>query len=237
MGASILLVEDHDSTRRTLLLYLQQEGYEVDVEANGLDAYGKIKSNHYDLILLDLMLPKMDGKSLCKRIRQESDVPIIMLTALASEMDLLKGFDLGADDYVYKPFSPRELMARIRARLKSSSVSDPVLQAGDLSLHCESKEVMLAGNAVKLTKSEFQILEILMRTPGRVYTRDELIERAFGHDYEGTTKNIDIHISNLRKRLGADTQHGDYIETVVGHGYRLKQAAATEASVAKEELQ
>jgi len=223
MSASILLVEDHSSTWRTLVLYLEREGYTVHVETNGLDAYASAMANNYDLIILDLMLPKMDGREVCQRLRLHSNVPIIMLTALTGEADVIKGLNLGADDYVAKPFSPRELMARVRARLRDISVAADEIQVGELRLDNSSRQFFFAEQPLSLTKSEYLILEVLIRTPGRVYSRDELIERALGHDYEGTTKNIDIHISNIRKRLGENPQAPAYVETVIGHGYRMSK--------------
>jgi two-component system, OmpR family, response regulator ResD len=220
MSASILLAEDHQSTRQMLTLYLRKVGYRVDATADGADAWEKISRNSYDLLILDLMLPGIDGREICRRLRKQSTVPVIMLTALASEPDLIKGFELGADDYISKPFSPRELLARVAARLRHKAGRD-VVHFGDLVFDRTGRRFLFRNRELPLTPSEYLILEVLAMTPGRVYSRDELIERAFGHDYEGTTKNVDIHISRLRKHLGETIQNQTYIRTITGRGYKF----------------
>lgn len=219
----ILLIEDHHSTSRTVALYLRAEGFEVDVQANGLDGLAMALQGDYDLLVVDLLLPGLDGRELCRRLRAERSVPLIMLTALSTEDDLVRGLSLGADDYVTKPFSPRELVARIHARLRPGSDKDEgCIRIGNLELNRSQRTLSRDGEAVHLTATEFRLLSVLMQAPGRVYTREQLIERALGYDFQGSSKNIDIHISNLRKRIETDRLRPEYILTVTGHGYRFR---------------
>ncbi len=219
----ILLIEDHHTTSRTVALYLRAEGFEVDVQANGLDGLAMALQGDYDLLVVDLLLPGLDGRELCRRLRAERSVPLIMLTALSTEDDLVRGLNLGADDYITKPFSPRELVARIRARLRpGSGEDDGCIRIGNLELNRSQRTLSRDGEAVRLTATEFRLLSVLMQAPGRAYTREQLIERALGYDFQGSSKNIDIHISNLRKRIESDRLQPEYILTVPGHGYRFR---------------
>jgi len=218
---TILVIEDHATTRNTLALYLEREGFRVDTEEDGAKGLAKALQPRYALIIIDLMLPSVGGREICRRLRSESNVPIIMLTALSTEDDMVKGLGLGADDYITKPFSPRELVARVRARLRPAAAQGEQLRLAGLTLDANRHELRLANRSIALTNTEFQLLEILMRAPGRVYSRDELIERALGHDYGGSAKNIDMHISNIRKRIEPDRNNPQYIQTVIGRGYRF----------------
>ncbi len=226
----VLVIEDHETTRRTIALYLQRDGFEVHTEADGLAGLARVEQEYFDLFIIDLMLPGLDGREICRRVRINMDTPIIMLTALSTENDIIAGLGLGADDYLIKPFSPKELLARVKARLRSNEQRQAhLIQAGDLSLDKQQRCVTKAGVAVRLTNSEYRILETLMNAPGRAYSRDELIERALGRDFEGSRKNIDIHISNIRKRIELDRLAPEYIETVTGYGYRFSTSGQEKA--------
>lgn len=217
MRRRILLVEDDPKTRATVALYLQREGYEVASAEDGvraLDVAGELKPH---LVILDLMLPRMDGLEVCRRLRERGHVAIIMVTARSTEEDKLAGLDLGADDYVTKPFSPRELMARIRAVLRRAA-EDDMIEAGPIAIDRVRREVRIEGAQIAVTPSEFRLLEALARASGRTFTRQELVERAFGEDYEGLDRTVDVHIMNLRRKLG---DAGKAIVTVFGIGYRF----------------
>ena len=218
----VLVVEDHQVTRRTIVLYLQREGFEVDSADDGLAGWAMALQGGYDLLLVDLMLPGLDGREFCRRARRELEVPLIMLTALSTEDDIVHGLGLGASDYITKPFSPRELVARVRARLRERATSaDAPLQIADLCLDLQRKELRRDNQPVRLTATEFRLLAVLMQSAGRALSRDQLIERAFGFDFEGSSKNVDIHISRLRKAIEPDRLNPRYILTVAGHGYRF----------------
>ena len=178
-----------------------------------------------DLVILDLMLPRLDGMEVCRRLREESTIPIIMLTARSSEEDRLEGLDLGADDYVVKPFSPRELAARVRAVLRrapGASADEAPIRIGALVVDPARHEVTVEGRRVDLTPREFRLLEVLARAPGRAFTRSELVERAFGAESEALDRTIDAHVVNLRRKVEADPAHPAIVETVFGVGYRLR---------------
>lgn len=223
--ATVLLVEDNPNTLQLVRLYLEREGHRVLTAQDGLTALALFHRETPDLLVLDLMLPGMDGMEVCRRVREESEVPIIMLTARVEEEDRLAGLDLGADDYITKPFSPRELCARVRAVLRrvrrEPLPSEPVLRRGDLVVDLRKRAVFLEGRRLHLTPTEFRILALLAREPGRVFTRDEILDRAFGHDFEGFDRTVDAHISNLRRKLGDDPRAPRYIQTVYGVGYRF----------------
>lgn len=224
----VLVIEDHETTRRTIALYLQRAGFEVQSEADGYAGLIAAESKHFDLLLIDLMLPGIDGREICKRLRESQhsphlrQIPIIMLTALSTEDDIVSGLGLGADDYLSKPFSSRELVARVQARLRVAANKEyHLIRFGDLCLDKQQLQLTKNGTPIALTQTEYRILETLMNAAGRAFTREELIARAFGSDFEGSEKNIDIHISNLRKRIEDDRVKPDYILTVTGHGYRF----------------
>jgi DNA-binding response OmpR family regulator len=218
---TILIVEDDAKTRAALELYLRHGGFRTAIARTGPEALDQARATPPDLVVLDVMLPELDGLEVCRALRAGSRVPIILLTARSSEDDKLRGLELGADDYVTKPFSPRELVARVRVVLRRSEPSPEPIVAGDLVLDPEAREVRVRGEPVALTAAEFRLVEVLMRAPGRVFSRDDLMQRAFGADYEGLDRTIDVHIMNVRKKLEVDRAHPRRIVTVFGHGYKL----------------
>ncbi|MEO8378250.1 MAG: response regulator transcription factor [Acidobacteriota bacterium] len=214
----MLLVEDDPKTREMVALYLQREGYDVATADDGVRALEVAREHAPHLVVLDLMLPRRDGWSVCRALREFSPVPgIIMVTARTTEQDKLEGLDLGADDYVTKPFSPRELMARVRAVLRRAS-EEEVVRVGEIAVDRSSREVLVAEEPVAVTPTEFRLLDALVRAKGRTFTRQELVERAFGADYEGLDRTVDVHVMNLRRKLG---EAGKAIVTVFGIGYKL----------------
>jgi two-component system OmpR family response regulator len=223
----IVVIEDDVVVSDTIALYLQQVGFDVVTARDGVTGLQLATAADASLVVLDLMIPGLTGIEVCRRLRASSTVPIIMLTARASENDRLAGFDAGADDYVPKPFSPREVVARVRALLRRSggaaSAMPTPIAVGDLEIDLWAKQVRMAGRTVALTATEFRLLASLARHPGRVFTRDELVARAFGPDYEGLDRTVDAHITNLRKKL-EPAQEPRYVLTVHGLGYRLAAA-------------
>jgi DNA-binding response OmpR family regulator len=217
MRRRILLVEDDPKTRETVALYLQREGYDVDTAGDGVEALERAREGDPHLVVLDLMLPRLDGLAVCRTLRESSDTAIIMVTARSTEEDKLTGLDLGADDYVTKPFSPRELMARIRAVLRRAS-EDDVIEAAGITLDRTRREVRVGETTVAVTPTEFRLLDALARAGGRTFTRQELVERALGEEYDGLDRTVDVHIMNLRKKLG---DAGKAIVTVFGIGYKF----------------
>jgi DNA-binding response OmpR family regulator len=227
MGATILVVDDHANTRGLIKDYLTEHGYRVLTAADGRQALALAAADRPDLILLDVMMPNVDGFEFTRRYRKDHSVPIILLTAKIAEQDKVHGLDLGADDYVTKPFGMQELLARVRAVLRRAegapATPDEILSAGDVVLNRTSRSVSVAGRAVDLTPSEFALLAILLEHPGRVFSRDVLLERLQGNAYDGVERTVDVHISNVRKKIEANTAKGRYIETVFGVGYRFRQ--------------
>ncbi|WP_329274976.1 response regulator transcription factor [Streptomyces sp. NBC_01451] len=227
MSARILVAEDDEMQSRLIRIYLEREGNAVQVVADGRAALERARSTRPDLIVLDVMLPLVDGLDVCRILRTESDVPILLLTARTTEEDMLLGLDLGADDYLTKPYSPRELTARVRALLrrsrKAGAAAQPsVLRVGEMELDTARFEVRMGGRPVALTSKEFNILETLAREPGRVFTRAQIIERVFGYDRDVLERTVDAHVMNLRRKLEAGRQGGPrLLETVYGRGYRL----------------
>ncbi len=217
MRRRILLVEDDPKTRETVALYLQREGYEVATAEDGVRALDVAREVDPHLVVLDLMLPRLDGLQVCRALRENGDTAIIMVTARSTEEDKLTGLDLGADDYVTKPFSPRELMARVRAVLRRAAEED-VVEAGELRLDRLRREVRVRDVPVAVTPTEFRLLDALARAPGRTFTRQELVERALGEDYDGLDRTVDVHVMNLRKKLG---EAGKVLVTVFGVGYKF----------------
>ena len=218
----VLVVEDDQETRDVLRLYLEKEGYEVLAAQDGDLGLKYALDRRPDIVLLDLMLPGTDGWELCRRLRAESKVPVLMLSARGQVEDRIKGFDLGADDYVSKPFSPREVVRRVRALLRRVGDGEPDqrLRFGDLEMDLERRIVRFTGEALHLTGTEFTILETLMRSPRRVFSRENLIAH-LARDFEGYARSLDAHIGNLRRKLEACGAGRDVIQTVVGFGYRL----------------
>jgi len=225
-GKRVLVVDDDVKTVELVRLYLERDGYRVLTAYDGIEALRLAQEGHPDLIVLDLMLPGLDGLEACRRIREQSDVPIIMLTARTTDQDRLIGLNLGADDYVVKPFSPKELVARVRAvlrRLPGERGPDEI-RHGELTVNFRRHEVLLSGRPLHLTAYEFKLLGVFAKEPGRVFSRAELIEKAFGYDFEGFERTIDVHILNLRRKLELDPNHPRYIKTVYGAGYKLFEA-------------
>ena len=223
----ILIVEDDTRTAKLLHLYLQQAGHRTSIASTGRQALNMVRRTHMDLILLDLMLPEMDGLDLCSRLHNETATPIIILTARTTEEDVLRGLDVGADDYITKPFSPREVVARVRTVLRRARMYDDdeneVLHLGDLTINLQQHRVMRGETLLHLTPKEFRLLETMAREPGRVFSRLELVERAFGYDYEGLERTVDAHVMNLRKKIEVDHNKPVYVETVYGFGYRFTE--------------
>jgi DNA-binding response OmpR family regulator len=224
MSKKILVVDDEIQLIRVVQGYLEEAGYSVVSASNGRQALFAVRDHKPDLIILDLMMPEVDGWEFMRQLRRENDVPVIMLTARVEDIDKITGLELGADDYVTKPFSPRELIARVRAVLRRSSqetVTSNILRAGDLEVDPDARLARLAGNYLELTKMEFDLLVTLMSNPGRAYNRLELLERTQGFAYDGYERSIDVHIKNLRKKIEPDSAHPQYVLTAFGIGYRF----------------
>jgi len=223
---SILVVEDEKSLSEPLAYLLRREGYEVAIVENGLDAIAAVDATPPDLMLLDLMLPGLPGTEVCREVRQRSTLPIIMLSAKDSELDIVVGLELGADDYVTKPYSSRELLARIRAVLRRKAaepeVVDGVIEYSDIRLDVDRHHLSVRGEPVALPLKEFELLELLMTNAGRVLTRGQIIDRVWGSDYFGDTKTLDVHIKRLRSKLEATPSEPTLIVTVRGLGYRFE---------------
>ena len=222
----ILIVEDEPSLSEPLAFLLEREGYEPTIAADGLAAVAEFDRNGSDLILLDLMLPGLSGTEVCKEIRNRSSVPIIMLTAKDSEIDIVVGLELGADDYVTKPYSSRELLARIRAilrrRVDEEIAGEAVLEGGTVRMDVERHTVSVGGKETKMPLKEFELLEVLLRNAGRVLTRGQLIDRVWGADYYGDTKTLDVHIKRIRSRIEENPSEPTMLLTVRGLGYRFE---------------
>lgn len=220
----VLLVDDDEKTLHLVSVYLQREGYAVERATNGYDALRLARQLLPSLIVLDVMLPGLSGIEVCEILRSETNPFIIMLTARTTEQDKLLGLDAGADDYVSKPFSPRELTARVKAVLRRVShvngeCRDGAVIVRDLHLDIARRQVSVEGRIVLLTPIEFRLLQILAANPGRVFSREELIERAFGYDYEGLDRTVDAHVKNLRRKIEMDRERPQYIKTKFGEGY------------------
>ena len=222
----ILIVEDEESLSEPLAFILQREGYQVTVAEDGPSAVTAFDKTGADLVLLDLMLPGIPGTEVCRVIRGKSQVPIVMLTAKDSEVDIVVGLELGADDYVTKPYSTRELLARIRAvlrrRVDPDDLSDSMLEAGDIRMDVERHVVSVRGADVAMPLKEFELLELLMRNAGRVLTRGQLIDRVWGSDYFGDTKTLDVHIKRIRSKIEREPSDPVLLVTVRGLGYRFE---------------
>ena len=229
MSSTVLIVEDDPHTVEVVRLYLRHDEHIVLTASDGISGLRLFKEARPDLVVLDLMLPGLDGLEVCRQLRTESDVPIVMLTARVDEEDRIAGLELGADDYVTKPFSPRELAARIRAVLRrttqdASERGPSTLNYGEISLDTQQRAVSLAGKPLKLTPTEFRLLTLLVREPGKTFTRDQIIDRVFGYDFEGFDRTVDSHVYSLRRKLNALSKDRRYIHTVYGVGYRLGDA-------------
>jgi two-component system alkaline phosphatase synthesis response regulator PhoP len=226
MSSTILIVEDEIELVRVLRDYLERAGFRVQAASNGTEAVSHFRHAAPDLVLLDLNLPGLDGLDVARQMRRSSEVPIIMLTARVEETDRLIGLELGADDYITKPFSPREVVARVRAvlrRAQGRAEAPSVIRASDIEIDVGRHRVLKGGTAVDLTPTEFALLAALAAQPGRAYTRLQLLEASQGEAYEGYERTIDAHIKNLRAKIEADPRRPAYIETVFGVGYRFTE--------------
>ncbi len=224
MAQTILVVDDEPEIVRLVRSYLEKDGYRVLTAYNGEEALYTARSSKPDLVVLDILMPKMDGMEFTRRIRREQDVPIIMLTARAEETDRIVGLEMGADDYVTKPFSPREVVARVRAvlrRAQPAPEAPPVLRTGPITLDRSTHTVTVNGEPAGLTPTEFDLLETLMTTPGRAYSRTEILESVQGFAFEAYERTVDAHIKNLRQKIEPEPSDPRYVITVRGVGYRL----------------
>lgn len=230
--ARVLVVDDEESLLKLVRSYLEREGFEVRTAQDGETALALARESNPDLVVLDLMLPGLDGVEVCRRLRQFSDAYVVMLTARAEEIDKIVGLSVGADDYLTKPFSPRELVARVKAMLRrprgrTAPASDelpPLQHFGELSLDLAGHRVMKTGEELTLTPLEYKILTTLASAPGRVFTREQLIEKVWGYDYYGDDHVVDVHVASLRKKLGEDPARPRWIRTIRGAGYRFEPA-------------
>jgi two-component system, OmpR family, response regulator len=227
--ARILLVDDEQAVQTLLTYPLRKEGYEVVGAMDGQEALNRFSEERFDLVVLDIMLPKLDGIEVCRRLRTRSQVPIIMLTAKGDEIDKIAGLEMGADDYITKPFSVREFRSRVKAALRrgnmgAAATADEPIRAGALEIDPERRAVLLDGEPVKLTYVEFEILATLAAAPGRVFTREALLEHIWGDSTYRDPRTVDVHIRHLREKLEADPKDPDYLFTVRGVGYRFRDS-------------
>jgi two-component system alkaline phosphatase synthesis response regulator PhoP len=227
VARTILVVDDNPKIVEVLAAYLRADGFDVVTAADGAAALAAVEAHRPDLALLDIMLPGLDGLELTRRLQREHDLPVILVTARIEEIDRLIGLEVGADDYIGKPFSPREVVARVKTvlrRLDRKPITTPAesLRVGDLVVNQDSRSVELAGSLVALTRTEFDLLATLAAHPGRVYSRMQLMEAAQGFAFEGYERTIDAHVKNLRRKLGEDPKDPRYIQTVFGVGYKLE---------------
>jgi two-component system alkaline phosphatase synthesis response regulator PhoP len=220
----VLVVDDDENVVQLVKMYLERDGYQVWFAFDGATGLEEFRRSRPDVIVLDLMLPGVGGLDVCREIRRESNAPIIMLTAKTTEADKLVGLDLGADDYVTKPFSPRELLARIRAVLRrvpgTNDLGPEEIVVGPLTLYPRRFQAEVDGKPIRLTPTEFNLIRTLSEAPGQVFSRPQLIEKAFGYDFEGFERNVDVHITSLRRKLEASGTR--FIKTVYGLGYKLE---------------
>ena len=223
----ILIVDDEKTLVKALKFNLEKEGFRVTEAFDGEEALQKVFGDPPDLIILDLMLPELDGLEVCRRIRKRLELPIIMLTARGEDIDKVLGLELGADDYLTKPFNPRELVARIKAILRRSAPREEVfqkyIQVGDLQLDLLQHRALLGQKNIDLTSKEFTLLSFLASNAGRVYSREQLLEQVWGHDYEGDIRTVDVHIRHLREKLEQDPGNPELIITVWGTGYKYRE--------------
>ncbi len=229
MAKKVLVVDDEKLIVKGIRFSLEQDGMEVDCAYDGEEGLEKAKTNAYDIILLDLMLPKMDGLSVCQQIREFSNVPVVMLTAKGDDMDKIMGLEYGADDYITKPFNILEVKARIKAIMRrtgkpAAEEKTKVVEAGDLVLNCESRRVTIAGKEINLTAKEFDVLELLVLTPNKVYSRENLLDIVWGHEYPGDVRTVDVHIRRLREKIEENPSDPKYVHTKWGVGYYFQHA-------------
>ena len=229
MSRKVLVVDDEKLIVKGIRFSLEQDGMEVDCAYDGEEAVEKAKDKKYDIILLDLMLPKLDGLSVCQQIREFSNVPIIMLTAKGEDMDKILGLEYGADDYITKPFNILEVKARIKAIMRRTAGSQPkkedskVIEAGDLRLDCESRRLFILNKEVNLTAKEFDLLELLVNNPNKVYSRENLLNLVWGYEYPGDVRTVDVHVRRLREKIEKNASEPKYVHTKWGVGYYYYQ--------------
>ena len=225
MAQRVLVVDDEKLIVKGIRFSLEQEGMEVDCAYDGEEAVQKAKENEYDIILLDVMLPKLDGFEVCQQIREFSSVPVIMLTAKGDDMDKILGLEYGADDYITKPFNILEVKARIKAIIRRTKKKAPekenrkVVKKGDLHLDCDSRRLNIGGKEINLTAKEFDLLELMALNPNKVYSRDHLLNAVWGYDYPGDVRTVDVHIRRLREKIEANPSEPKYVHTKWGVGY------------------
>jgi DNA-binding response OmpR family regulator len=235
VSASVLVVDDERNIVQLVRLYLAKEGFRVEAASNGREALEKVQQVRPDLVLLDLMLPEIDGLEVCRRLRKGNDLPIIMLTARDDDVDKIVGLELGADDYLTKPFNPRELVARVKAvlrRYEAGRTPSRLLRFVDLEIDLDRREVRIAGELIELRPKEFDLLSALARRPGVVYERERLLQLAWGYDYYGDTRTVDVHVTWLRDKLSTSRAR---IQTVWGVGYKLVDESQLPARKTKPE--
>ena len=229
MSRKVLVVDDEKLIVKGIRFNLEQDGMEVDCAYDGEEAVEKAKANKYDIILLDLMLPKMDGLEVCQQIREFSNVPIVMLTAKGEDMDKILGLEYGADDYITKPFNILEVKARIKAIMRRTSperapqVQSSVIEKGDIKLDCDSRRLFINDNEINLTAREFELLEILIKNENKVYSRESLLKIVWGEDYPGDVRTVDVHVRRLREKIEANPSEPKYVHTKWGVGYYYNQ--------------
>ena len=225
MAKKVLVVDDEKLIVKGIRFSLEQEGMEVDCAYDGEEAYNMAMEKEYDMILLDVMLPKMDGFEVCQAIREFSDMPIIMLTAKGEDMDKILGLDYGADDYITKPFNILEVKARIKAIMRRTSggakkeVVETMIEKGDLKLDCDSRRLFVLGKEINLTGREFELLELLVKNENKVYSREQLLETVWGKDYPGDVRTVDVHVRRLREKVEVNPSEPKYVHTKWGVGY------------------
>ena len=226
MTARVLVADDDPKHAQLIRLYLEREGHQVMTVGDGRAALEMARSRRPDLIVLDVMMPLVDGLDVCRILRAESNVAILLVTARSSENDMLLGLDIGADDYLAKPVSPRELTARVRALLRRVRAGDEpssIVRVGDLEVDTGRFEVRVGGEPINLTAKEFGILELLAREPGRVFTRGQIIDKTFGFEHDVSERTVDAHVVNLRRKIEANPAEPRYVQTVYGRGYRMAE--------------
>lgn len=229
MAKKVLVVDDEKLIVKGIRFSLLQDGMEVDCAYDGEEALNMAKANSYDMILLDVMLPKMDGFEVCQAIREFSDVPIVMLTAKGDDMDKILGLEYGADDYITKPFNILEVKARIKAIMRRTSperapqVLSSVIEKGDIKLDCDSRRLFINDNEINLTAREFELLEILIKNENKVYSRENLLKIVWGEDYPGDVRTVDVHVRRLREKIEANPSEPKYVHTKWGVGYYYNQ--------------
>lgn len=225
MSRKVLVVDDEKLIVKGIRFSLEQDGMDVDCAYDGEEALKLIRENKYNIILLDVMLPKLDGFQVCQQVRESSDVPIVMLTAKGEDMDKILGLEYGADDYITKPFNILEVKARIKAIMRRTAASEPkeenskVIESGDLKLDCESRRLFVQGREINLTAKEFDLLELLVMNPNKVYSRENLLNLVWGYEYPGDVRTVDVHVRRLREKIEPNPSEPKYVHTKWGVGY------------------